>query len=160
MLRCVVVRHFVNDLGIRLQCAEPMCESDRHQKLAPVCCADHSRNVFPVRRRLSANIDPNIENRSADHSYKFVLREWWNLEMQPPHDSALNRQRMIVLYEFQMNALRTKPGFAVRFRKEPSMIALNSRYDHFQVSDFSCHYLYCLHGRGIHELSSIACPSI
>src|SRR6266581_1544223 len=62
MLRRIVIRHLVNHFGVRLQRAEPVRESHRHQKLVPVRCADHPRHVLSVRLRPSAN--PPLRRRS------------------------------------------------------------------------------------------------
>src|SRR6266480_183143 len=109
VFRRVVVRHLVNDLGIRFQRAESMREPDGNKKLVPVGGTDDARHVLPIRRASLSQVNRHVKDRSPDHAHELDLGERRNLEMKPAHHAALHGKRMVVLDELEFRPQRLQP---------------------------------------------------
>src|SRR6266496_2650998 len=75
------IGRLVKNLGIRLECAEPVGEAGWHQDLIPCIRADLEGDVRAERRGISPKIHRNVENAAPYDPYQLVLCERRALEM-------------------------------------------------------------------------------
>ncbi len=89
MLGGIIIRHLVEDLGVRLEGAETVGEADRHPKLTPIGGGEFDSDVFSKSRRRAPDVDGDVENAPARDPHQFALRARHRLKVQPPNSEWL-----------------------------------------------------------------------
>ncbi len=85
---------------------ETVCKTGGHVDLHEVVRRQLDRDIGVTGRRALPQIDAHVYRRPTDNAHQFGLGEGRSLEMQSPHRSLAQRQRLTVLHPSMLNACR------------------------------------------------------
>ena len=129
MLGRIVAVDLVDDLGVGLERAKPMGKPFRDKQLIALGAVQHDRDMMAVSRRALPDIDRDIEDRTGGDPHQLGLARRRGLEMQPPHDAAIDRQGMVFLHERDIDAVFPQQLLAKNLRKKAARIDAADRPD-------------------------------
>src|SRR5262249_25685246 len=81
----------------------------------------------PVGGRAAPDVDGYVEHFALDHAYELGLRTA-KLQMEAAQ-RALDRARVVVLYERRVDAVRAVPIRVIRLEEEAAAVAMNVGLD-------------------------------
>ena len=142
MLGRVIGAHLVDHLRIGLERAIAVGEPFRYKDLVPLGSAQHRRNVAAEARRAPADIDRDIEDRTRRHAQQLGLGKRRDLEVESANDPFGCRQRMVVLYETDVNPVLLQHAFLENLRKEPTGIDVTNRLEELDVNNIGLRHLH------------------
>ena len=123
--RIVERRAFVDDIAVVGERAEPVRESHRHpQHLLVLVVQLHSEPLTEL-RRAGADVDGDVEHRSATAADQLSLRV--RLLIVKPAQHAALRPGVVILHELGGDAGVTKPIQMIGFQEEAALIGVDFR---------------------------------
>ena len=105
----------------------------RYQELPVVASSQEVAFPLLVGRRALADVDDHVQYRPGDDPDQLGLRRFSALEVQPPQDAGLRRQRVVVLNEVKVDPSGLEVAVGVTFGKETPVVAEDGRRDQLNV---------------------------
>ena len=129
MSRRIAGVDLVDDLGVRLQRDETVRETNRDQQLVPAIARDFYAGPATEARRALANVDRDIEDRTANDPDQLRLSTWRHLEVKPAQRAGKCRKRVVVLDEGQIDTGLGERPLVPRLGKEAAVVTILRRDD-------------------------------
>src|SRR5437763_3230739 len=97
-----------------------------------------------IARRAAADVDCDVEGRTGGDPHQLGLAGWRTLEMQPTHDAAVDRERVVFLNKRDIDAVLSQHILAKNLRKKAARVAMAHRPDLLYVGDLGRNDLHAV----------------
>jgi hypothetical protein len=95
--------------------------------------AQFDRDVSPVSRGRTPEIDSHIENSSLQHANKLCLGEWWILEMETAHGSGHVGTRLVILDKIARETVSGEIGSGEGLAEISASVAKSPRLNELYI---------------------------
>lgn len=133
--RRIISVALIGDLGVRLEGAETMGKTARHEETVAVLGGERGGDPATIGRRALAEIDGNVENGAAHDAHELGLGGRWGLEMEAADRADLTRERLIILHEGNVQASFRQHGRTERLHEVAPRVLEPARLEEENVGD-------------------------